>query len=242
MTEVGRSSTLSLWDVFANIVPGIVLIIGLGLPFLPGPGGMDTLPLDLIELALIGVLAMVAGLALQGPAYFLEEAPKLLVKRNGTSATRVLERIRPISFQREFERLEEPSTPFEEQFWAFCASRFDLGNDFGNREHHWAQLWKLLLTHLESSPYTQTVRWRSMYSMARGLWVGFGVLLIYYLLLITYRPDPPIRMLTYVIIASGSLAVVFFAFKNWFKRLWFEFMILEFYLDEIRRLEARPSS
>lgn len=233
MVEISQSRTLSLWDVFANIIPGVVLITGGVLPFLSLSGGFEALSLNVAEIALIGVFAMVTGLALQAPAYVIEEFLKKTAKSKRKSV--ILNRILPISFAHEFNRLKnsECSTPLEENFWNYCENEFELPSEFGDKRE-WAQLRKLLLTYLESSPYTQTVRWRAMNSMGRGLLVGLGILSLYYLWLAIRETIVPVAPGMLMIGAgfSGFFAIVIFALKNWFKQQWFEYTVLEFYLDQ----------
>jgi hypothetical protein len=219
----GTLGDLNLMDVFTRVIPGVVFLAGL-LP-LVDLGGLDPGTSIVVELALGGTLAFVVGMVLQPVGRTLEY--------------RVFS---TFWFPVWLESLADDArsggtTHFEADFWRACVERFALPDEMDGEEY--AQLYRLLLTHLETTPYSRTLRMQAIYQMCRGLGAAFLLLAVCYVgavglagLGTATSPVAPALLLTGAL-ASVGLSVAFLRLTDRFKRFQFDYMVLEFYLDRV---------
>ena len=218
----GTLGDLNLMDVFTRVIPGVVFVAGL-LP-LVDLGGLDPSTSTVVELALGGTLAFVVGMVLQPVGRFLEY------------------RVFPTFWLPVWlESLADDArageaTHFEADFWRACVDRFALPDEMDGEEY--AQLYRLLLTHLETTPYSRTLRMQAIYQMCRGLGAGFLLLAVPYAGVVVLAglgtatsPVAPSLLLTGLV--AVGLSVAFLRLTDRFKRFQFDYMVLEFYLDRV---------
>ncbi len=222
-------SHLSLMDVFADVIPGTVVLLGLLLAAMQA-GVVFPAP-DLAGLALGAVFSFVIGMFLQTVA----PAVTFAVER----AERVpgVPRLGPLDMKKELKAYHdaETKTRMQERFWKLCLERFGFPEQ-GSPVTEYEDLWRALLAYLESTPYSQTVRMRALAAMTRGLWAGFALLAVVYLSVPTLSALMSVDLvhpaLGYEAVAAAVLAAVFWTLNVVFKRLWLKYMMIEFYLDQ----------
>ncbi len=219
----GTLGDLNLMDVFTRVIPGVVFVAGL-LP-LVDLGGLDPSTSTVVELALGGTLAFVVGMVLQPVGRFLEYRvfPTFWL---------------PVWLESLADDVRTgQATHFEADFWRACVERFALPDEMDGEEY--AQLYRLLLTHLETTPYSRTRRMQAIYQMCRGLGAAFLLLAACYLVAVGLawlgtgdRTVAPSLLLAGVLVSVG-LSVAFLRLTDRFKRFQFDYMVLEFYLDRV---------
>lgn len=225
----GTITDLNVMDVFTRVIPGAVFVTGL----LPLVGvGLDPGTSTVVDLALGGTLAFVVGMALQPVGRTVEY--------------RVFS---TFWFPRWVETLADrvergTGTHFETEFWRACVERFALPN--GMEDEEYAQLYRLLLAHLETTPYSRTLRMQAIYQMCRGLGAGFLLLAACYAVVIglvrsgtaTTSPISTTLLVAGVVVSMG-LSLAFFRLTHRFKRFQFDYMVVEFYLDQVPGIDRR---
>jgi hypothetical protein len=219
----GTLGDLNLMDVFTRVIPGVVFVAGL-LP-LVDLGGLDPSTSTVVELALGGTLAFVVGMVLQPVGRFLEYRvfPTFWL---------------PVWLESLVADVRTgESTHFEADFWRACVDRFALPEEMDEEEY--AQLYRLLLTHLETTPYSRTRRMQAIYQMCRALGAAFLLLAACYVLAVGLgwlgtgiRTVTPSLLLAGALVSVG-LSAVFLRLTDRFKRFQFDYMVLEFYLDQV---------
>ncbi|WP_372909731.1 hypothetical protein [Salinigranum sp.] len=220
------------------MIPETVVLSGLLLPVVQS--GQASPEGDLAGITLGLVLSFVIGRLLQ------TVAPAVTFVVEWVERVPGVPRLGPVSMKRELERLHaaDDRIRLEEGFWNRCTERFGFP-DRWSTEDEYEDLWRSLLTYLEATPYSQTVRMRALSAMTRGLWTGFGTLAVVYLG-VALLPFSALGALThpalrYEAAAAGALALAFWVSNREFKRLWLRYVIVDFYLYQTAP-RARPES
>jgi hypothetical protein len=237
-TGVGTTQ-FGLMDVFANILPGVVVVTFVAASLHP-LGTFAGTPFGVVEVTVLVVYSMVVGLVLQSVAITEEEVIDAVVRRvRPARDSAVADALSRRRFDDELRALgDSPRTGLDREFWAQCVDRFSLDEGFGRGERDFRQLRWALLAYLEQTSFSQAGRTRALYQLSRGLWSGSSLLVLYCLVLLKlprYAPVEVDRAVLFAGVVSFSvLFVVLFGYKRLFHRLWFEFTVVEFYLDRTR--------
>lgn len=158
--------TINVYDLFANVVPGVYFLLGLYAMVRPIPlfraafHSDATLSVSLSFLLIVIVVAFIAGQLLQigGSAYDGD---------HGFDDLMWAIRGRDVETRYDISDVERP-------FWDMCRSRFELT---GNFERH-DRLFKLLMSFLEQHGRARALRMQALYLFVRGVLVANVVLFV----------------------------------------------------------------
>lgn len=158
--------TVNLYDLFANVVPGVYFLLGLYAMVRPVPlfraafHSDATLPVGLPFLLAVIVVAFIAGQLLQigGSAYDGD---------HGFDDLMWAIRGRDVECRYDISDIERP-------FWDMCRSRFELTGEFDTHD----RLFKLLMSFLERRGRARPLRMQALYLFVRGVFVATVVLLV----------------------------------------------------------------
>lgn len=231
VAEQGIKS-INLYDIYANIIPGMIFIVGCVLTFEWQPLYTELLGPDsdvafgiphfllLVTLSfVVGQLLQVAGSRFDGDHGF----------------DRLMWKIRGADVSSRYNVSE-----FESRFWDMCRCRFELTGEF--RDH--GRLFKTLLAFLETKGRTRALRIQALYLFLRGLYISTLVLFLLYaivLLLVVYGylPERWTAIVqspqTLVALGSGSyaLSVIANSQRREFETDWIQYTVTECYLTMI---------
>jgi len=171
VAEEGIQS-VNLYDLFANVIPGMSFVFGLTIAFEPAPTIGAILSVEhpaqfnIAYLILLLSIAFVIGQLLQafGSRHDGDHGFSNFVRKIKGEDIECRHRL----------------TDFGDEFWEHCEDRFDLSEDFDD----YGRLFKLILSRLESSGQNRALRMQALYLFARGVWVAAWALTL--LFLITY--------------------------------------------------------
>lgn len=225
-----RLRSFNIYDIFANIIPGVVFLIGLSFPFklrqLFGDGANAA-----VAITLFLFFSLVVGQVLQAIGGWAD----------GDHGFSLL--IEDIVHERSESRFNV--TEFDEYFVVLCQDTFSLSADFDD----YSRLFKMLLAYLEYSGRSRALRMQALYLLARGVWVSAGLLIIWFvtlfvsieygyitttsLELVNLKMDD-FRSTIAILIAllvSTTIGAVFTKIRTEMESDWVSYLITEFYLD-----------
>lgn len=178
--------TINIYDIFANFLPGIVLISGLLLPFI------DSNLISAINLSTGTVtlfIAFAVGGFVQGTASLTKQYQYRLPGQNFPSPVNGTKQLqffakRKLPFSQKVSHMnsdgsDELPIP-ERKFNQACETVFKINDDDVSIEDD-GYLFKLCLTYLEASPYNRTLRIQAQHLATRGLYTTSFLLSGYYL-------------------------------------------------------------
>lgn len=177
MLEEQRIGRFNLYDIFANFLPGAILLIGIFLPIVGVRGLLVELQLGSVIVLL--VLSFAAGIALQVLGSTLGSASepfRMHMKavtefhENQESSGVDEKAVAPRSSEIEISGLDV-------LFFEECRKEFHLSAQFED----WERLFKNVLSKLEEHPQSRAIRLHAQYLGVRGMTITMGVLSIYYL-------------------------------------------------------------
>lgn len=229
-------------DVFAALIPGAMLLSGIGVSLLTETGSSLGLvpkalisgPLGVTELVLFTTFSFVAGMIIQSVGrvveHKLDELGRCLKIQPGSFPDIIP--FRRMSMKHEIEALNDERSSLEDEFWKICQNEFDFPDE-GIYGDNAKQLWRFIHANLAASPYSLTIRFRALNNMCRGLWTVFGFLSIYYtsVVIIPYLFNFPSggRTLLTIYAATSFIFMISFAhIRRMFKRLYFNYLVLEY--------------
>jgi hypothetical protein len=165
--------TFNAYDLFSNFLPGAVLFLGIGLPFI---GLQDVLPdLNLVQALSAIIIAFGLGTVTQSIG-------SMASRRKVFSLKPLKERDRPFNEKmNQMLECEEPKPDFSNIDWAasrLCIEAFDLDGDGTDNTEY---VFKSLLAYLESSKWNRGLRMQALHLASRGLYVVCLILGIYYI-------------------------------------------------------------
>lgn len=227
-----RLRSFNIYDIFANIVPGVVFLIGLSFPFklqqFFGDGANAA-----IAVTLFLFFSLVVGQILQAIGGWAD----------GDHGFSLL--VEDIVRKRSKSRFDV--TEFDEYFLVLCQDTFDLSVNFDD----YSRLLKMLLAYLEYSGRSRALRMQALYLLARGVWVSAGLLIIWFvtllisfeygyitatsLELVSLKMDD-FRSTAAILIAllvSTTIGLVFTKIRKELEADWISYAITEFYLDSV---------
>ena len=206
---------LGFYDVITNLVPG-ALWTGALVLLLPVDELIQGLPSGVVVGGFLA-LAYVTGHLLQALGSWADSpttfGDTLTAIQNETPATA------PITV-----------TYVEKSFLTLCEQRFSLPSDF---DHH-GKLLKMVLSYLETTPYTRALRFQSVYSFHRSMWAASWSLLIVVAALGGFnclgRPLFPSSIVTVGVVIAALVGVgVFWNRKNKFDKTFVKYLFVDFY-------------
>ncbi len=222
--------TINLYDIFANIVPGVYLLMGLYVGVHPTKlvelfyTQPVTVPVGLPLFLSIITVAFVVGQLLQlgGGVYDDDHGFNNLMNhiRGGDGPCR-------------YEISE-----IEDGFWEMCLREFDLTDEFESHD----TLFNLLLSYVESSGRSRALRLQALYLFVRGVFVASAVLLSLYGiasigLFFEYWPDivsdllRPLAVNLSYVGATVILTLLTDRSRRGLERDWIEYTVTEAYLE-----------
>lgn len=233
-----RLSSFNIYDVFANIVPGVVFLIGLSFPFklqqFVGEGANAA-----IAVTLFLFFSLVVGQILQAIGGWAD----------GDHGFSLL--VQDIVHRRSESRFDR--TEFDEYFVVLCHDTFELSDEFDD----YSRLFKLLLAYLEYSGRSRALRMQALYLLARGVWVGAGLLIIWFVtLFVSFEFDyltatslkmvnlqlTDFRSTTAILLAfvvTAAVGLVFTTIRKELEEDWISYAVTEFYLDAVTSQKYR---
>ena len=224
--------SFNIYDIFANIVPGIVFLLGLTFPFKTQQilGNDITSVINVLFFVLISfvvgqVLQLIGGWIDKDHNFsrFIED----IIKKESKSKFNV--------------------TGIDRYFIVLCSDTFNLSKNFNNYNH----LFKLLLAYLEHSGRSRALRMQALYLFSRGIWVSSWLLFLWFLVLFIslrygYISADSINLINlkmddlrgeFVILISLVISFIFGYIFNSVRREiekdWVMYVVIEFYLDRV---------
>lgn len=206
---------LGFYDVITNLVPG-ALWIGALILLLPVDELIQGLPSGVVVGGFL-TLAYVTGHLLQALGSWADSpttfGDTLTAIQNETPATA------PITV-----------TCVEKSFLTLCEQQFALPSDF----EHYGKLLKMVLSYLETTPYTRALRFQSVYSFHRSMWAASWSLLVVLAALgglsaLGHSLLPSITVTGGVTIAALVGVAVFWNRKNKFDKTFVKYLFIDFY-------------
>ena len=221
---------INSYDIFANIVPGLVFILGLLLPLHPAPvlksifGEEWTLSFGIAHLLLLVAVSFVFGQVLQGIGSRVDGDhgfPNLVRKIRGEDV-----------------ECRYAISEFEDNFWDACSDKFDLSDEFDSYD----RLFKAILADLEASGRRRALRMQALYLFSRGVVVALRVLAAVYVITaisLEYRHIPtdwtPLFRPAWLLLSGAVIAyVASLQVDKERKELevdWIKYTLTEFYLE-----------
>ncbi|WP_276280344.1 hypothetical protein [Halorussus caseinilyticus] len=225
-------SSFNIYDIFANIVPGVVFLIGFTFPFkLQNILGGNTVSITNILLFIL--FSFVLGQTLQAIGGWADGDhgfPRF---------------IKDILNEESKSRFEVSS--IDETFLLLCSTTFRLPSNFND----YYRLFKLLLAYLEYSGRSRALRMQALYLFSRGIWVSSWLLFLWFLVLTVsirfeYISPQSLELVNLnmddlrseiVILASDivvlSSGLIFTKIRSEIEEDWITYVVLEFYLDRV---------
>lgn len=218
---IGRSFTsLQLYDVLANLVPGAILliVIQVNTPLI----SLSSTNSPVLSAGIVAVLALILGHMIQFLASKWDETPHLFG-----------DIIRAIQAGDSGSDLPVTLSYVEENAWPKMKDRFELPDEFTD----YGALFRLLLSYVESTPATRALRFQALHSLHRNMWatgkltVAIGLLTIIFSLIgLEITRSVWYGVGTFV---SGTILIyVFEKRKEKFNQKFVQYAIADFYAFE----------
>lgn len=224
---VARSfRALELYDVLANLIPGAVLLLALGVIF--QVENYIQFATSTIAAGVFLVSALVFGHVIQAVASKLDGTPTLFGE--------VIHATRD-------DDVEEPAidiTHVEETVWPLMKRKFALPDDFED----YGEMFRLLLSYIETTPATRALRFQALHSFHRSMW-GVGYITVALILVaiflkrmgwVAVRSWP---ILGLALIGSVAGILVFRERKEKMNKRFIQYAIADFYSDQIDEINCR---
>lgn len=232
--------SFNVYDVFANIIPGVVLLVGASFPFnvqrvLGKPITAAT------SITLVIIISFITGQFLQtigGWADGDHGFPQLM---------------RSIVNEKRNPQFE--ITEFDEYFVVLCDDTFELTEGFDD----YTRLFKMLLAYLEYSGRSRALRMQALYLLSRGIWVSawllsFWFFAVYVSIDYNYLSETSLRLvnlkmkdipskseLTIAFLLATVLGTIFGRIRQEVEEDWVKYVITEFYLDRVTSQTSGPN-
>jgi hypothetical protein len=234
--------SLQIYDILANLLPGLMLLVVLG-GTVRVEKYIGSMPSGLLVAAFI-VTGFILGHMIQSVASQLNGPPRLFglliaemrsvepYDPNGTFEF-LPQHVREWAGFERAELSDLTQTEVEEQFWPMAKSQFNLSDDFGDHGH----LMRLVLSYLETVSATRALRFQSIHTFHRSMW---GMWFLSLLLVIIVGIGSSMSLIAsrsptlLVLFGVGSLLgiQVFGNRKEKFNRKFVEYAIIDFYTQQ----------
>lgn len=217
---------LGFYDVITNLVPG-ALWTGALILLLPIDELIQGLPSGVVVGGFLS-LAYVTGHLLQALGSWADSPTTF-----GDTLTAI--------------QNEAPSTApitvthIENSFLTLCEQQFSLPPDF----KHYGKLLKMVLSYLETTPYTRALRFQSVYSFHRSMWAASWSLLIVLAILcglsaLGHSLLPSTTVTGGITIAALVGVAVFWNRKNKFDKTFVKYLFVDFYNSQQSTPSGNP--
>lgn len=199
--DVQDRFTFNAYDLFANFLPGALLLIGVGFPFIVFNGSVPDL--SLIDVVVLSTIAFGAGVVTQSIGSSLAD-------REVFSFSPLKERNHPFNEKME-ELLDEDASQedFSGMEWKARKACIDAFHLSGDGSDDITLIFKSLLAYLESSKWNRGLRLQSLHLASRGLYIVSLFLAAYFF---SFTLSVLIPQDIGLFVYSGSLAGIHFAF------------------------------
>lgn len=224
---------INIYDIFANIVPGITFLLGLGIlintsELITALFGQNTkFSLRITVLLLFAAVAFVVGQLLQAIAGRFD---------GDHGFPDLLDSIR----NEDDDDIPFEISEFEGVFWTLCREYFVLTNEFQSPD----RLFKAVLAFLEERGRSRALRMQALYLFGRGMFFtsafltflySVGAVSIHFNLLseniILYLRS--VEILTTFSAIGSIITYVFYKEREEFELDWIKYVMIEFYLEAI---------
>ena len=165
-------STLDLYEVIANIVPGVVFSAICLVLYLPSGALSDVTG---GQAAILIVFAFVIGHGLQWLGSKIEGTPKKFKHTVQKAADKDPD-------DEEYKSAVD-ITGVEEDFWDIADKTLNIEEDFDN----YGRLFQLVITKVETTPGNRASKFQSIYTFYRNMWVTFVLVVGLCILAIFFR-------------------------------------------------------
>lgn len=226
---IGRAlSTLGLYDLLANLIPGMAWLIILIVLFPVDWFALNPTVTPGTFVVAIFVFGFIAGHVLQTVGSWLDGELQDRLHDGDDLFTRVMEAV---------ENDEEKSpigevTDVEKSFWSFTDDQFKLPDDFPMSSKRLL----LVLSYLETTPATRASRFQAIHTFHRSMWAASILAVISSLIsmgLMTVRVvDNSWVAVGLILIGSAGATYVFYFRKNKFEETFLRYVFLDFYQDQ----------
>lgn len=212
---------LELYDVLANLIPGAVLV--LASTAVIEVENYFNFSSGTVAVGVFLISSLVLGHVIQALASELDGTPTLF----GDIIEAVKEGTEP-------DDLSVNITHVEESIWPLIRRKFDLPHDFDDH----GEIFRLLLSYIETTPTTRALRFQAIHSFHRSMWaMWYSVVILAPLALLldcvgllAARSWPVIALATFV----GFCGIyIFNSRKEKFNRMFIEYAIADFYVDQM---------
>lgn len=230
-------SVLNLYDLLANLVPGLAWVVLLSILFPVDWFSLSAGVTPVAYVAVIIVFGFIAGHIIQWAGSNLD---RWLIE--GMEEGKDL-------FSRTMEAIESgqekspigPITDVEESFWELAKEQFGLPSDFPKN----SKLLVLVLSYLETRPATRASRFQAIHTFHRSMWAAsfFSVISAAVSLLAALLGMLELRPITPFVILIGSFGglFVFDQRKDKFEKTFLRYVFLDFYQDQKVKKHDRNS-
>ena len=214
-------SALNLYDVLTDLIPGIAFVGSI--VFLVRIEDIEALDLAVL-IAFIAVGGYVAGHVLQSARSWIWGTPDLFQRTASTLYDGADET-----------ELGEIS-PIESEFLNRCRERFDLDDEFDD----WTQLFRLVMSYLETQPERRALRFQALHSFYWSMAAAFGGIAVLAVaaagavVIAEVELLRSIEVLLVVLGVSTALLLVFEFRRRKFQHHFIQYLITDFYVATTR--------
>ena len=226
---IGRAlSIISLYDLLANLIPGISWIIVLLLLFPVDWFALNPTVTPGTFVTAVIVFGYIAGHGIQGLGSWLDKQIREKYQDGKDLFTRTMEAL---------DDDEEDSpieiTHIERAFWGLVKDQFDLPDDFPKS----SKAFLLVLSYLETRPATRSARFQAIHTFHRSMWSASILTvvstLIAMILMVGGMVNNTWQATTLILAGSVVSTYVFHHRKNKFEKTFLRYVFLDFYQDII---------
>lgn len=220
-------STLNLYDLLANLIPGITLTFVFIVLYPTNWGGINLSSSSGIFVGSVVVFGFVVGHVIQALGSKLDG----IITKLRFDGDRMFQRtMNSIENDDEYSPIGK-ITHIEQSFWWLAKTQFGLTDDFPKS----ARLLQLVLSYLETRPATRALRFQAIHTFHRSMWVASLLSFLFAAIAGLANHCGWIRtnLITIVIVVIGSLLGmwVFYTRKNKFERSFVKYVFLDYYQD-----------
>lgn len=230
-------SILNLYDLLANLVPGVAWLLLLTILFPVDWFGIAPRNSPGAYIAAIIIFGFIIGHVIQWAGSNLDRWLVEKMEDDKDVFTRTMEAIQSGQQKSPIGTI----TDVEESFWKLAKEQFGLPSDFPKD----SKLLVLVLSYLETRPATRASRFQAIHTFHRSMWAasifstGSAVLSLLASLL-GLLPLSPIVPILILFVSIGSL-LVFDQRKDKFEKMFLRYVFLDFYQDQKVKQQDRNS-
>jgi hypothetical protein len=215
---------LELYDVLANLIPGSVLLLSIT-AIIKIENYFQTSN-SVFATGGFLVSAFVLGHVIQAFASYIQDPPRLfgeIVQATREDSDEALEDDLPINL-----------THIERALWPLMKERFDLPDSFDD----YGNLFRLLLSYIETTPATRALRFQAIHSFHRSMWAVWhlviGITLVAASLNVIglLKARSPLVLGTVVLMSIAGIRI-FATRMEKFNIRFIQYAIIDFYSEQV---------